>query len=134
MTPISASSPSRRAGYSLLEVIAVVAIIAIAITLSAPSISRMLEGQAAQGVVRSLDITLVELRRDAIIAARPIPHATAAARLRAALERGWALELSPAVAFTAGGFCPGGQAELTSPDRRRYTVRLSEGACTIERQ
>jgi len=70
MTPISACKAARRPGYSLLEVVTVVAIIAVAVTLSTPNMLRMMERQAAQGVVRSLDITLLRLRREALSSGR----------------------------------------------------------------
>lgn len=134
MTPISACNAARRPGYSLLEVIAVVAIIAVAVTLSAPNMLRLMERQAAQGVVRSLDITVLQLRREALSSGRGYAHDETAARLQAGLEPGWRLALSRTVAFTAAGYCPGGTAELTSPEGRAYTVSLAEGACAIERR
>lgn len=122
-----------RAGYSLLEVLVVVAIMGVAATLSGPSVSRMIESQQARQTVRAVVTGFGALRADAYIQSRPYDADTLSARLTAAAPEAWQVRVSDSVMLAASGYCTPGLIEISSPDGRRWLLRVAQGDCTLSR-
>ena len=88
-----------RAGYSLMEVLIVVAILGVAATLSAPSISRMIAGQQARQVVRSLVTEFGAIRADAFIQSQSFDADAISSRLSEHAPDGWRVSAARTMAF-----------------------------------
>jgi len=121
-----------RAGYTLLEVVVVVAILATALSLATPSFIRMIEQQRVQSVIHSVNIGLTDLRLSSQTEARAIRAAEAEAYLARDLPLGWYVSVGETVEFSAAGACQGGGLRLTTPDDREYAFDLAHRTCLIE--
>jgi len=123
-----------RPGYSLLEVIVVVAILAVAGAVATPSLVRTLERQKAHAAVRAADRVMAELRVESFTDASPIPTDAVATRLGEAMPEGWSVNLLGEPAFNAAGWCEGGRLVVTSDRGRRWGFALEPGPCRPTRQ
>jgi prepilin-type N-terminal cleavage/methylation domain-containing protein len=122
---------SVRAGYSLLEVIVVVAILAIAATVSGPSIGRMITSQQAQNVVRGVATEMGALRAEAFLSSTRFNAQEAQGRLSQSAPSDWLIEVEDSVSIGPGGYCTPGAVVLISPSGRRWALSVSEGTCDI---
>jgi len=123
-----------RPGYSLFEVIVVVAILAVASAVATPSLIRTLERQEAHATVRSAARILAELRVEAVASAAPVRAEAIRERLEAAMPPGWSVSLSGEPAFDATGICEGGRLVITSARGRRWGFSLEPGPCRPTRE
>ncbi len=121
-----------RAGYSLLEVIVVIAILGVAATLSGPSISRMIAGQQAQQVVRGLVTEFGAIRADAFLSSSPYDAAAIQARLSEHAPSQWRVQVDDAIALSPGGYCAPGFVQISSPEGQTWTFSIAEGDCRAE--
>ncbi|WP_375284157.1 pilus assembly FimT family protein [Marinicauda pacifica] len=119
-------------GYSLLEILVVLAILAVAATISVPLVGNMVDRYRAHSVATDLQSHLIELRTRAVLEATDLSQASISETLNDALPAGWAIELDEAISFRANGYCPGGPASLTSPAGRVRPLVLEAGRCFIE--
>lgn len=122
-----------RGGYSLLEVIVVVAILGVAATLSGPSITRMIAGQQARQVVRALVTEFGAIRAEAFIQSRSYDAEAITARLSETAPAQWSVAVDESVTLAASGYCTSGPIEVTAPGGRRWVLQVSRGDCAIER-
>ena len=122
-----------RAGYSLLEVLVVVAIMGIAATLSGPSISRMIESQQARQTVRAVVTGFGALRADAFIQSQPYDADALSAQLTAAAPEAWQVRVAESVRLAASGYCTPGLIEIAAPDGRSWFLQVAQGDCTLSR-
>jgi len=122
-----------RAGYSLLEVIVVVAILGVAATLSAPSVSRMITGQQARQVVRGLVTEFGAIRADAYIQSRSYDANAIQARLSDRTPVQWRVDVDEAVSLNPSGYCTPGLLRVEAPNGRVWRLQVQQGNCAIER-
>lgn len=122
-----------RAGYSLLEVLVVVAIMGVAATLSGPSVTRMIESQQARQTVRAVVTGFGALRADAYIQSRPYAAETLSAQLTGAAPEAWQVRVADSVTLAASGYCTPGLIEIVAPDGRSWLLRVAQGDCTLSR-
>ena len=118
-----------RAGYSLLEVIVVIAMLGVAATLSGPSISRMIAGQEAQQVVRGLVTEFGAIRADAFLSSTIYDAAAIQARLSEHAPPQWRVEVGEAITLSQSGYCSPGLVHISSPEGRIWTFSIAEGDC-----
>ena len=118
-------------GYSLLEVIVVVAILGLAATISGPSIGRMVEQHEAQRVVRSLQTDLSGLRLEAFTQSRSFESVDIQTRLEDGLPVNWEVEVNESLTFNSSGACLPGDITLQSPTSRRWTINVRKGDCFV---
>ena len=134
---ISESSPlsvrDTASGYSMLEVIVVVAIMATAVTLAAPSLGRMVERYEAQAVLNGIDRRLLELRVLSATEARAFNSGQINQFLQDDLANGWRVTVSDNVQFSSYGICTGGRLNVLRSDGREMTFSLDRGDCFISR-
>ncbi|MEP3071945.1 prepilin-type N-terminal cleavage/methylation domain-containing protein [Maricaulis sp.] len=123
-----------RAGYTMLEVVVVVAIVAVALTVSTPALIRMIEQQRVQSVLRGIDIGLTDLRAASQIDARVIDAGEAEAALAADLPVGWYILVDEAVTFSPAGVCNGGRLQVTTPRGREYVFSLARRTCSLDQR
>jgi prepilin-type N-terminal cleavage/methylation domain-containing protein len=120
-----------RAGYSLLEVIVVVAILGVAATLSGPSIARMISAQQAQQVVRGLATEFGAIRSDAFIGSVAYDADALRQRLSDAAPQGWVVDVEESVSLSASGYCSPGLVQIISPAGRSWALFVAEGDCAL---
>lgn len=134
---ISASSAAARptgyrAGYTMLEVVVVVAIMATALSLATPAFIRMIEQQRVQTVLRGVNLGLTEIRATSQLESRPIDAVEIETRLAQDLPVQWYVSVDETVGFSAAGTCGGGSLLVTTPARREYSFSLADRTCTID--
>lgn len=120
-----------RPGYSLLEVMVVVAILGVAATLSGPSITRMIAGQQAQQVVRGLITEFGAMRADAFLRSTPYDADMMSARLSATTPEGWDVQVDESASLAASGYCTPGAVYVYAPSGRRWSFQINRGDCEI---
>ncbi|AZU03110.1 hypothetical protein X907_0563 [Glycocaulis alkaliphilus] len=126
-----------RPGYSLLEVLIAVAIIALAAGMAVPGLLGGLEAREASGYFRTAEARLRALRMEAALDARAIQLEDA--DLNAALPppgQGWSLAATGQLAISPAGRCLEGEVPvhlvLSAPGGRSW-ARLARGSeCVLE--
>jgi len=124
----------RRAGYSLLEIVVVVAILATVVGLATPSFIRMIEQQRVQAVLRRVDLGLLDLRMTSQSEARVINATEAEQYLAEDLPLGWYIAVSEQVVFSSTGTCDGGSVRITTADERVYAFDLAPRSCSLQQR
>lgn len=120
-----------RQGYSLLEVMVVVAILGVAATVSAPSITRMIASQQARQIVRGVATEFANLRAQAFIASQSYDAQTIQALLSEEAPLQWRVSVEDSVFISANGYCTAGRLSIQGPSGRRWSVGVNEGDCTL---
>ena len=120
-----------RPGYSLLEVIVVVAILGVAATVSGPSITRMIASQQARQVVRGLATDFGALRAQAFINSRSYDADAIQSVLSEDTPEFWQVIVQDSVSLSGNGYCTPGTIDIRSPSGRAWAVQVSEGACEL---
>lgn len=120
-----------RAGYSLFEVLVVVAIMGIAATISGPSISRMITAQQAKQVVRGIVTEFGAIRAEAFTQSISYSAEDIEAQLMDATPVGWSVQVSEAANMTASGYCTPGFLSVSSRTGRQWVITISEGDCSL---
>lgn len=127
-----------RAGYSLMEVLVVLAIFALSASIIMPSTSRMLDQTAAHAVFFEFQRQVSDLRREANRTGEPLRIVDAGMPTEEGdrlieLRRPWRYTLSPALAVAEGGVCSTASANLIHQDRVVMTLRTDDGTCRFIR-
>ena len=135
--PGGAVDPAR-AGYSLMEVLVVLAIFALSASIIMPSTSRMLDQTAAHAVFFEFQRQVSDLRREANRTGEPLriidpamPELEGDRRIE--LRAPWRYTLSPALSVAEGGGCSTASANLIHQDRVVMTLRSDDRTCRFIR-
>ena len=131
----------RKAGYSLMEMLIVLAIMAIAILLVMPRGQAMLDGMTAHAVFFDFQRQMLDLRREAYAAQTPTTvrgaddadPADAADRV-IALRSQWSYRLDRPISVSAGGVCTQAAVEVLKSGRPVMHLTASDQACHFIRQ
>jgi prepilin-type N-terminal cleavage/methylation domain-containing protein len=118
-----------RPGYSLLEVLVVLAILGVTAAIATPNIARMVERRAADSVVQTVSAAMIDLRVRAHVWAEPIGSEAIADHIRSDLPAGWNVEVPEGFAFNSLGYCSGGEIVLVQPNGARRPRQFSEAGC-----
>jgi len=123
-----------RPGYSLLEVLLAVALIALAGAIAAPPLIAGLERREARLALTALEAGMTGLRYEAVLAAAPLEIAPEDMGARfPALPDGWRVTADAPLSISAGGLCKGAVTLiLSSPDNRQWRRRAAEPDCALE--
>lgn len=146
-TPISAD-PARmrraRQGYSLIEILVVLAIMGLATAVIMPSTSRMMDQATAHAVFFEFQRGVADLRREANRTGLPLrivdplaplnPDSDGIDRRRITLRSPWRYTLAPALDIAEGGRCSAATANLVKGDEVAMTLRTADGDCRFIRQ
>lgn len=134
----AAESRARRGGYSLMEVLVVLAIFALSTAVIMPSTSRMLDQTTAHAVFFEFQRQVSDLRREANRTGEPVrivdpsmPRTESDRVLE--LRSPWRYTLAPALDIAEGGGCSTVSANLINQDRVVMTLRTDDGGCRFIR-
>ncbi|WP_421788203.1 prepilin-type N-terminal cleavage/methylation domain-containing protein [Hyphobacterium sp.] len=126
---------STKAGYSLLEVLLTVTLIALVGAITAPSILNQIERREERLALAALETGMTRLRYEAVLAATPLEIGPAAINARFSdLPEGWRVSADAPLQVSSGGLCDGETVlTLTSPDNRLWRRRPAAPDCQLER-
>lgn len=116
-------------GYSLLEVLVVLAILGLSISVAYPSIDRSIERYRVNSILREIEAKVRQARASAYLQPAVITSDDLASDLRSQLADGWELSIDPELRFLTSGYCTGGLITIVTPARRERTVELISGRC-----
>ncbi|MCV0414357.1 MAG: type II secretion system GspH family protein [Brevundimonas sp.] len=143
-TPTSGKAAGR-AGFSLMEILVVLVILALSTAVIMPSTSRMLDQATAHAVFFEFQRQVSDLRREANRTSLPIrlvdPVAASGRQDPAeaddartlTLRSPWRYTLAPALDIDAGGVCSPTTANLINGDRVVMTLRSVGDDCRFIR-
>lgn len=127
-----------RSGYSLMEVLVVLAIFALSTAIIMPSTARMLDQTTSHAVFFEFQRQISDLRREANRTGEPLrvvdlsmPRAEGDRVLE--LRAPWRYTLAPALDIAEGGGCSTVSANLINQDRVVMTLRTDDGTCRFIR-
>jgi len=137
--PADLARPRRaRGGYTLIEVLVVLAIFALSTAIIMPSTARMLDQTTAHAVFFEFQRQMSDLRREANRTGEPLrvvdpsmPKVEGDRLLE--LRAPWRYTLAPALDIAEGGGCSTTSANLINQDRVVMTLRTDDGTCRFIR-
>lgn len=127
-----------RGGYTLIEVLVVLAIFALSTAIIMPSTARMLDQTTSHAVFFEFQRQVSDLRREANRTGEPLRVVdpsmpkTEDDRLLE-LRAPWRYTLAPALDIAEGGGCSTASANLINQDRVVMTLRTDDGTCRFIR-
>ena len=128
-----------RAGFSLIEILVVLAIMALATAIILPNGARLLDQTVAQSVFFDFQRDVLQLRREANRSGSAITLLSAGAEPKDATERtltlreGWGYALTPALVIDEAGACAPGEAILTRNTEPVMRLRVEGADCRFIR-
>ena len=131
-----------RSGFSLLEILVVLAIFGLSAALIMPSTSRMLDQATSHAVFFEFQQQVSDLRREAnrtglplqVVEASPSRPSSESDKVRTLLLRApWSYTLAPGLDISAGGTCSASSANLINGGRVVMTLRTIGGDCQFIR-
>ena len=120
-----------RPGYSLLEIIVVVAILGLAASVSVPSVGRMVEAQQAREVVGDVRSRLNGVRMQAFTTSKRFDADAVRSELENGLAVGWYTEVSETLVFRGSGTCSEGIVSVVNERGRRWRLSVANGNCAV---
>ena len=134
-----ASNPARRnrrqAGYSLLEVLIAMAILALAVALSIPSMSAMYERHQVRQAFAALNAWVLEERTSARLAGHAADHPAGLIPAAGAdMPDGWTAELLEPWRIHPSSACATTRIRIASPRDRIWDRSLEAPACRANLQ
>ena len=127
-----------RGGYTLIEVLVVLAIFALSTAIIMPSTARMLDQTTSHAVFFEFQRQISDLRREANRTGMPLrvidPSMPKTEDDRVLeLRAPWRYTLAPALDIAEGGGCSTVSANLINQDRVVMTLRTDDGTCRFIR-
>lgn len=126
--------PHRARGFTLLEMLAALAILGMVVAVAAPSLVRTLEAASFASEAELIARDIEAMRTKALLERRrfvfPGEGETAYEELSAPPPEGWAIEGGPVV-FLDTGVCLGGVLAVTDGKGRRREIELAAPDCRI---
>lgn len=124
------------AGFTLFELLVVLAILGLVAGMALPASVRALEAARERAVEREVRLVLAGLPLEAFRSGLPLELPAPALRQRLTQwPQGWVLELDQPLAYSAEGVARGGQVRLQTPQGRvqAWTVEPYTGALVAAR-
>lgn len=117
-------------GFTLIEILVVMALLGLASSVVLPGMWRMLEAAEARGQWADMEASLSALPARRFFAGAPgtlDTHSFAA--WVAPLPEGWVLAIPEPIRFSRSGACSGGTVALTAPSGEQRRYRLPAPTC-----
>ena len=138
--PINHADQGARAGFTLMEILVVLVILAISTAIIMPSTTRMLDQATAHAVFFDFQKQVSDLRREANRTGMPIrliERTEGAVPLEddrtVSLRSPWRYTLAPALDIAAGGICTPASVNLLNGDAVVMTLRSDGPNCRFIR-
>jgi len=141
MPPAASPAASAKAGYTLLEMLIVLAIMAVAMTIVVPRGAVMMDRVVTHAVFFDFQRQVSDLRREAYDSQTPVtlygsgaadPADPAARTL--ALRSGWSYRLQRPIRIGDGGACTASAADLLKGGQVIMRLTMGDSACHFIRQ
>ncbi len=127
-----ALSPKFR-GFTLLEMVVVLAIIATIAGVALPNFARMVESYEQKASLGTVTSELAGLSFRAFSTAVPITLSDDSVRtLLLSLPADWQFVVDKPISMQANGFCLGGDATMTAKNGATWRVNLAPPLCAVE--
>lgn len=114
-------------GYSLLEMMIALAVMALAATLVAPGLLASVDAAARRSLLIEIDGQLRAARASAVRESRSVSLEAAAL----SVPVGWAIELDAPIVFRPDGACTGGRLRFVRPNGRGMERELAPPRCRV---
>jgi prepilin-type N-terminal cleavage/methylation domain-containing protein len=145
MTPRPRAIDRSRAGYSLLEMLIVLAIMAAAVAIVAPRGEAMLDQMTTHAVFFDFQRQILDLRREAYAkqtralvmdSTSPVPAPAADGEVARvlSLRTAWTYRLERPIRISEGGGCTKTAAQILNRGRVVMNLTTSDGSCHFIRQ
>lgn len=130
MTRIASRMPR---GFTLIEMLVVMAVLGLASSVVLPGMWRMLEAARARGDIADMEAAIASLPARRFFAATPATlDRDSFAALVAPLPEGWDLAVPSPIRFATNGVCSGGELTLSAPGGLVLRYRLAPLTCAME--
>ncbi|MGF1464393.1 MAG: Tfp pilus assembly protein FimT/FimU [Maricaulaceae bacterium] len=137
---------AEEAGVTLIEVLIVLGLIAVASALAVPAFGRLQDAAAAQFSLAAFETDLAQLRLDALTSGRPFylvhqpleayagfaPLPGVGERRVEGVGGRWVAVLDQPLLYRADGLCSGGRVVLTAPSGQTLSYVLDAPFCRVE--
>ena len=143
MLPTSAAkAPNPKAGFTLLEMLVVLAVMSLAAAIALPMTTRALDGVSGQAVMFDFQRQVLDLRAQAYRNQVPVRLQTTAppagddqepTPIKLDLPLGWTYSLSGPVDIDTLGGCSAGRVDLMRGGVVRLSLRNVAGDCHFQR-
>lgn len=120
-------------GYSLLEVMIAMAILALAITMSIPSMRALHERQQVREAFSGLNAWIIQERTQARLTGTQQAYPAELAVANAAIPEGWSIRLTEPWVIYPSGACSAGRVRVVSPRDRVFDRSIVPPECRAER-
>ena len=133
----------RRGGFSLIEILVVLAIFGLSMAVIMPSTSKMLDQATSHAVFFEFQRQVSDMRREANRTGMPIrlvdpsapePATSTGEDRTAVLREPWRYTIAPAMLIADGGICSPTTVNLINGDRVVMTLRSRDDNCQFMRQ
>lgn len=128
----ASSRSDRQGGYSLLEVMIALAILALAVAMSIPSMAALHERQQVREAFAALNAWMLDQRTGARLAGAPVEFPAEPLSGLTGMPRGWQAGLAEPWTLHPSGACSEGRIRITSPRERIWERPVSPPACRAE--
>lgn len=133
----------RDSGFSLIEVLVALAILALAISVALPSLNSGLAAASRQAILTDVSRQLLEYRLAAFDSGTasvlsPVEPFSgpqkkgSASRVTLTLPSRWSYRVGRPIVFSADGYCSGGQVLLELDGRQQMVMDLAAGRCVTQ--
>lgn len=138
---MSAFCRRKQGGFTLLELLVVMAIVSLLAALVAPGLQRVVGSmeRAADRDGLVADIAGLSYRAYALgqsfeLSNKGMQRLLSDGNPVLAVPSGWRVDVTTPIGFGFNGWCSGGELRLTSPDLAVETLRLTAPHCQLERE
>jgi prepilin-type N-terminal cleavage/methylation domain-containing protein len=118
-------------GFTLLEMLVVLALIAVMAGLALPNFSRLLDSFSIKNQWSALEREIADLPYQVFISGTPLQLDNASARQRlATLPPEWRAEIPVPITYRFSGWCEGGKIAVVAANGERRNYLLSAPSCS----